>query len=336
MKRHTRLGLIAITATFMGACGGTSLGNKLPSDDPASGSVGGTSTATSADSLTAQQSAQSADDSGGADAATAGNHPGATTRDYTRALGEGAAFDDTLAGLGGNASITGMSGLVNGAWVLNANVTFSSNPNAKRGVSGSETIVATWSNPNDPNRTLSVTSNLVETLADKDTVDITSLNPSDPTFYLNAVGRPADGNVVLVITTNEHRVRRTQNGNFVFDMNITTDPNAPLTITNSYAGQVPVLHTRTVNSGRLVVHHNLAKFTGTHTFDNLMRDVSSDCLCPQSGTITQVVTSDSGTGTYTRTYAFTGCGAATVTTTGSTLKGTANGSVNVTWNDCQN
>ena len=331
--RHARtFGLTFLAVSGLAACSSPTLGNNLPGNGSAATQVGGAPSASSSDALTAQQGAQSADDAAGTDSGVAGS--ASTSRALELLLSAPAQFSTTVDAMGGRAILSGDEQATVGGWTLNANIDFTSNPNARRGVSGSETLVVTWANPNEPNRTLVVDANIIETLADKDTVSITSLDANNPTFDLSAVGRPADGNVLLTASLNEHRVRRTQDGNLIFDMNITTDPNAPLAVTNAYANNV--LTSRTLTSGILIIHHNLAKFTGTHTFTNVQRDVTGTCLCPQSGSITQVVSADSGKGTYTRVYTFTGCGTANVVTSGSTLTGTANGSATVTWNDCSN
>jgi hypothetical protein len=242
-------------------------------------------------------------------------------------------FNTTLHVAGCSASATGTLQDANGTRSLDANIVFASGDCAGRvKISGSESLSASWTLAS-ASRSVSVTTDLTRTDADGRSISISSLDPSQPTASLSANGLPAIGSVTLVATLNQHRQAKAAGGSVIFDQNITTDPNG-LTITNAYTLLHPA--TRTINSGSVAVHHNLAKFTAKNTFADVARDASaaSACDCPQSGTLTQEITKDDGSGSYTRVYTFTGCGEATVTTSASTLKGTADGSATVTWNNC--
>ena len=237
---------------------------------------------------------------------------------------------------GGTATVEGFEQANGSGWVLNANYMFDGPPFKKHRISGEQSIVATWDSMTAANRSLAVDSNVTESLFNGDTVHITSLDPNVDTLKVTAEGRAAQGNVTLTIVANEHRVRTHADGSVVFDHNITTDPNAPIVITNTYdvSAKPPKPTSRVIASGTGIVHHNLAKFSATHAYTALTFDLTGTCLCPQSGTISQVVTQDDGSATYTRTYTYTACGVATVVTSGSTLAGTANGSTTLTFENC--
>ena len=218
---------------------------------------------------------------------------------------------------------------------MNANITFNPNRPRRNHFTGEQSVVISWASPISHSRNLVVDSNMAEVLPDGDRVAITSLDPNHDTLNIAATGRAADGNVVLTIIENEHRVRTGAKGEAMFDINITTDPKAPLVVINAFnvAVQPPVMVGRLIQSGTSIVHHNRAKFTGTHTYSNLDFDLTGKCLCPVSGSVTQVISEDQGGG-YTRLYTYTGCGVATVVTSASTIPSAVEGTVSLTLANC--
>lgn len=307
-------------AASLSACGGSSANNNT---------VGGTASADSADGHAAQQSAQAADDGGSADS-VAGHSAGLLmAQDLWRAAEADISTSFVLGGCTG--SVTTSADAVAGT--ANANITFDGKCTGKRSVSGTEDITLKFATPTDPNRSLSVTENLTWTLANKDTLAVSSLG-AGPTATLIS-SSSTDSNILLNLTLNEHRVRNAADGNHVFDMNITTADGKSLVVSNTY-GSTTQPSARTIVSGTLDVHHNLAKFTATHDFQNVVHSLEGTCACPESGTMVQTVTKDDKSGSFVRTYTFTGCGQASVVTSASTLKDTSNGTAQVTWDDCQN
>jgi hypothetical protein len=89
----------------------------------------------------------------------------------------------------------------------------------------------------------------------------------------------------------------------VWDHSVSTPGGSPLTI--SISG-----NTKTVN-GKVSVQHNLAKYTGTLTFNAVTYDKAVGCCHPTGGSVTATL-SGSKSGTETLTFEGSGCGAATV------------------------
>lgn len=302
------------------------------------GACGSSSDTTADASQAAQQSDSAASDAGNADASTAGHSPTsalfAALSYLDRETVLGTSFNDTFKVGGCTAAITGtLSPTGSTAVELAATITYTAAQcTGKMQLAGNENITATLS---DTNRTLNVVDNLTRTYASGDSVTISSLDSSKPyTYSASAQGLPANGNVTLDILLNEHRVRST-NKKVVFDHNITT-PFDPIVVVNSFStsGGVTKASTRTIVSGDVELHHNLAKFLSTHSFSNVVHDLTGSCLCPQSGQMQQVVLADDKSYTYTRTYTFTGCGTATVVTSSSTKSDVAEGSTTETWDNC--
>lgn len=329
--------LLAATAAIcsLAACGSAATNNTT--------STGGTATADGSDTAAAQQSAQSASDAGASDNAAGGHSPSAF---MDAVLAADAAintlptgnFNNTVTVGGCAVNLTGATSLTDGLFTLNANTTFSAAAcTGKHKMEGYQSVSATWTSLSTYSRTVQVTDDFTRTMANGTTVRLSSLATTPAyTYRLTASGRPQDGNVTLTAEINAHHVATATNGNIVFDHSISTDANNTLQIHNTFntEGLRPLPQTRTVVSGTVTLHHNLANFEGTHTFTNVVHDLTGACTCPTSGTIVQTVVKDDNSGSYVRTYTFTGCGQATVVTSASTLSGTNNGTASMTWNDC--
>ena len=317
MKQTTHVFASMAFGLSLAACGSTAVNGTSP---------GGTPSGSSADSMMAQQSVQSASDASSSDSATANYSPGNAGKldiPFSSTVGIDGCTVDVTGTL--NASLTGFA--------LDANFVFDGNScKGRRVFSGTEDVVASWSTTDSNSRTLQVTANLSAT-SDGNTLTIEPLTAGVPNWTVDASGLSGNGNVSLSIADSEHRILKGSDGNSIFDISINSNPNAPLIFTNSYDVQTGTAAGATLQSGVSVVRHNLAKFTATHTFSSLALGADGTCLCPVSGSLTQVVTVDAGGG-YTRTYTFSGCGTATVVTTDSTLSGTSNGTASVTWDNC--
>ena len=315
---------MCLTAT-LAHCGSSSNSNQ----------VGGAPTGTSADSQAAQQGASAADDASSTDAVGANRTPSAMLAlELANRLVDASATASFVVGdcTGQVAYTTAVSGAT---LTITATDIFS-NDSCKGDLklSGSQNIVIT-TNAGNTERTALVSGTLTRTVADDDTIVVSTLDPALGYGYkLVATGLPSAGDVNVLVSINEHRVR-SAGSSAIFDHNIVTPATAGVLVVASYDSDGSA-KSRTIVNGEIDVHHNLAKFTAKHTYNSLFHDLTGSCACPSNGSITQVVTSDANDWAYTRTYAFTECGKATVITSGSTKSGTGNGTATITWDNCQN
>ena len=300
-----------------------------------SGQVGGAPTGTSADSQAAQQGASAVDDSSSADAVGASRAPSAMfALEVANRLADASSttsFD--IGGCTGQVAFT--TALSDTALTITATDIFSNDGcTGDLKLSGSQNIVITADLTNTQ-RTALVSGTLIRTVGDGDQITISTLDTSLGYAYkLVATGTRSSGDVNVMVNVNEHRLR-TKGGSTIFDHNIVTPATAGVLVMVAYDSDGSA-KSRTIAEGEVDVHHNVELFTAKHTFNNLYHDLSGQCACPSNGSITQVVTSDSNDWTYTRTYAFTGCGEATVITSGSTKSDTGNGTATVKWGACTN
>lgn len=324
---------LSVVVGVMAACGSNNSSNPDASGSDAA----------------AQQSAQSADAAGASDNSAASAQPPAAffmlneLDEVANAAAHAALtavttdFNATVSAYGCTDTITGAYSDANGIRTLNANMTYA-NCGANLDITGTASVNATLNSTTGLlSRTVQTTVDLTWKFGNALSVTVSSLNPSlGWTYDVQAQGIPAQGTVTLNAQINQHRVGVDGNGKVLFDHNLTTDANG-IAITNDFNSLVTPAtpSARVINSGTLTLHHNLAKFAGSHTFANLHHDLTGTCACPDSGQLTQVITMDDGSGSFTRAYTFTGCGTANVTTSASTLKGTSNGSASVTWSNCR-
>lgn len=117
----------------------------------------------------------------------------------------------------------------------------------------------------------------------------------------------ASGSDRYVSINSIHRVLRGPGGAKWFDYFIST-PTA-ITVTGARA-----TNNRTVSSGTLNIYHNMARYTASHSFSNVVWG-DSTCCYPTSGTITSTFTG-AVTGSTTMTFSST-CGSASFTDTSS-------------------
>ncbi|RYF06426.1 MAG: hypothetical protein EOO40_09160 [Deltaproteobacteria bacterium] len=90
---------------------------------------------------------------------------------------------------------------------------------------------------------------------------------------------------------------------------------------------------RVVN-GTVDVSNSLTPaFDAIISFTQLTRDMTSDCNCPSSGRIAEILTYADAT-TFTRTYTFTACGAGTVEISASNSASVPDGSTSFAWSAC--
>lgn len=295
------------------------------------------------DSQMAQDSAQSSDDAASADNATSGHGPSSNflfaDETLPTLLDANATVSASVRVSDCNAMLVGQAADVNSVWTLDANLAVDANTcSGKRRINGTSNIVATWSGDLATYaRMVNVTSNTNMLFSDGSYLHLSVLDAAKSyTAQLQATGQSRDGNTQSIVSLNEHRVLYSSANTIVYDHNVTTP--TPVTVDSNFSviAGVATPVSRTLVSGEVEVHHNLAHFTAQHKFTNVFHDLTGQCSCPSAGTIEQDVTLDSGNGSYTRTYAFTGCGTVTITTSASTLAGTANGTTSATWDNCQN
>lgn len=297
--------------------------------------VGGAPTGTSADSLAAQQGSNAANEAGSGDAVGSSQAPSAMffwdLSERLSPVSATASFKvgDCTAQVAYNTDVTATGVTLTGTDIFSA-----SSCSGDIKLSGAQNIVVTANSANTE-RTTQVSGSLIQTMDGGDKTVIESLDPSVAYLYkLVASGTQASGDVNVMVSLNEHRVRSNDNAT-IFDHNITTPATTGIQVLAAYNSDGSA-KSRTIVSGEIDVHHNIAKFIAKHTYNNLSYDANGDCACPSSGSISQTVTSDANDWTYTRTYAFTGCGQATVITSDSTKSDTGNGTATVSWEDCAN
>ncbi len=311
------------------------LGSLAACGSSNSNQVGGAPNGTSADSQAAQQSSSAADDAGATDGMKATGVPAAmlALELAQRIADVSATTTFKVGGCTGQVAYT-TAATSTGITITATDIFSNDSCTGDLKLSGSQNILIT-TDLTDTARTVQVSGALTRTVGDKDQVAISSLDAGIAYMYkLVSTGAPLSGDVNVMININEHRVR-TANGNTVFDHNIITPATAGVTLVAAYDNN-GAPKSRTIVAGEIDVHHNIALFTAKHTYNSLFHDVTGDCACPSNGSITQVVTSDANDWTYTRTYAFTGCGEATVITSGSTKSDTGNGTATIKWDGCSN
>ncbi len=297
--------------------------------------VGGAPSGTSADSLAAQQGSNAANEAGSSDAVGSSQAPSAMFFwELSERLSQvSATASFKVGGCTGQVAYT-TDVTTTGVTITGTDIFSASGCSGDIKLSGAQNIVIT-ANLANTDRTTQVSGSLIQTMDGGDKTVIESLDPSVAYLYkLVASGTQASGDVNVMVSLNEHRVR-SNDSTTVFDHNVTTPATAGVQVVAAYNSDGSA-KSRTIASGEVDVHHNVAKFIAKHTYNNLSYDTTGDCACPSSGSITQVVTSDANDWTYTRTYAFTGCGQATVITSDSTKSDTGNGTATISWDDCSN
>ena len=298
--------------------------------------VGGAPTGTSADSLAAQQGSSAANEAGSTDNVGSSQAPStAFFLELSERLSQASPVSATASVKVGRCTgqVAYTTDITATGVTINATDIFSASAcSGDIKLSGTQNIVIT-ANLTNTERTTQVSGSLTQTMDGGDKIVIESLDPGVAYLYkLVATGTQASGDVNVMVSLNEHRVR-SSGSTTIFDHNITTPATAGVQVLASYNSDGSA-KSRTIASGEVDVHHNLAKFSAKHTYNNLSYDSTGDCACPSGGSITQEVTSDGNDWTYTRTYAFTGCGQATVITSGSTKSDTSNGTETISWDDC--